>query len=366
MSVSLKLLFLATMTVALSFGFMHHAIEGYDFERLHIFLFNLCSGGTIILYFTMQKDKMPKQLMLFYVLAFAFAFFAFFKLYVPCIIIALVLFGITESVRIDRFGFFPLQFFTTKTSVSVKFHHAALLCLSIGLLISVLAILNHEYYHWLDFEKLSLNTFFLGYSFPSSLITLSVLFDTMKKYGTPRIIYFKTALFWTITVGVIIFFLFILFEAVWLELSISITLFFAVSAVLLLYIKTGYMEQQKAFLTSGIVFLVMTAISGVFYILIYAVGEPSESTRQLTILYHRTLSLYGWNISGLAVICRHKDFPIMLHSGKVITLHWLIVAFLAPIGFYFPVVAVAAVAAYALFLYMMFFSKPTGTAKHAI
>ena len=360
MSVSLKLLFLITMTAALSFGFMHHVVGGYDFERLHIFLFNLCSGGTIILYFTMQKDKMPKRLMLFYILAFAFAFFAFFRMYVPCIIIALVLCFITESVRIKKFGFFPRQFFTTKDSVSVKFHNAALLCLSIGLLISVLAILNHEYYHWLDFEKLSLNTFFLGFSFPSSLITLSVLFAAMRKYGTARIIFFKTALFWTITVGVIVFFLFILFEAVWLELSISLTLFVAVWAVLLLYIKTGYMEQQKAFLTSGIVFLVMTAVSGVFYILIYAVGEPSEQMRQLTILYHRTLSLYGWNISGLAVICRHRDFPIMLHSGKVIALHWLIVAVLAPIGFYIPWVALAAIAAYALFLYAMFFSKPTG------
>jgi len=358
MSVSLKLLFLLTMTAALSFGFMHHAADGYDFERLHIFLFNLCSGGTIILYFTMQRDKMPKRLMLFYVLAFSFAFSAFFKLYIPCIIIALILFGITESVRIRRFGFFPRQFFTTKEPVAVKFHHASLLCLSIGLLISVLAILNHEYYHWLDFEKLSLNTFFLGFSFPSSLITLSVLFAAMKKFGTPRVIYFKTALFWIITVGVIIFFIFILFEAVWLELTISVILFVAVSLVLLVYIKTGYTEQQKSFLTSGIVFLVITAVSGVLYIVIYAMNEPSETVRQLTILYHRTLALYGWNISGLAVICRHRDFPIMLHSGKVIALHWLIVAVLAPVGFYLGWVAVAAVAAYALFLYAMFFSKP--------
>lgn len=359
MSNRLKMLFLVTMTAALAFGFMHHMDNSHDFERLHIFLFNLCSGGTIILYFTMDRKEMPKRLVAFYILAFCFAVLAFLKLYALCIVTALLLFGIVESVRIGKFGFFPIQFFSKKDAVSIKFHHAALLCLSIGLLISILAIVNDAFYRVIDFEKLTLNMFFLGFSFPSSLITLSVMFATMRKLGTPRMIFFKTALFWMITVGVIVFFGFILFEAPWLELGISLMLFAAVSAVLVLYIKTGFKEQQKAFLTSGIVFLVMTAVTGVLYIIIYAVGYTDPQTKNVTILYHRFLSLYGWNISGLAVICRFRDFPIMLHSGKIIALHWLIVAILAPIGYYFAWVAVLAVVCYGVFLYAMFFSRPT-------
>lgn len=359
MSSALKTLFLVTMTTALAFGFMHHISQGYDFERLHIFLFNLCSGGTIILYYTMQRDKLPKRLMLFYALAFCFAVLAFFKLYIPCIIIAFTLFLIVESVRIKAFGFFPFQFFTTKVSTMIKFHAASLLCLSIGLLISIFAIVNEQYFRMLNFEKLTLNTFFLGFSFPSSLITLSVMFGTMKKFGTSRVVIFKNILFWMITLGVIIFFVFILFEAVWLELAISLTLFAAVSATLVLYVKTGDKKQQKAFLTSGIFFLLMTAVSGVVYILIYAFNVTDPMYKNVTILYHRFLSLYGWNISGLAVICRYKDFPIALHSGKTIALHWLIVAILAPVGFYVPAVAILAVLFYMLFLYSMFFSKGT-------
>lgn len=359
MTSRLKFLFLITMTTALAFGFMHHIDGSHDFERLHIFLFNLCSGGTIILYYTMDRQTMPFRLGVFYVLSFCFAVLAFLKIFWACIIIALALFAIVESVRIAKFGFFPAQFFSKKDAVSVKFHHASLLCLSIGLLISVLAIVNDAFYRVIDFEKLTLNMFFLGFSFPSSLITLSVMFATMKKLGTPRMILFKTILFWMITVGVIVFFGFILFEAPWLELGISLMLFAAVSAVLVLYIKTGYKEQQKSFLTSGIVFLVMTAVTGVLYIIIYAVGYTDPIVKQVTILYHRILSLYGWNISGLAVICRFRDFPIMLHSGKVIALHWLIVAVLAPIGYYFAWVAVLAVACYAVFLYAMFFSRTT-------
>ncbi|MGE4318333.1 MAG: hypothetical protein AB7E96_05450 [Deferribacterales bacterium] len=359
MSSALKALFLATMTIALSFGFMHHAIHGYDFERLHIFLFNLCSGGTIILYYTMDRKDLPKRLIAFYLLAVAFAVLAFFRQYILCIIIAFALFGIVESIRYKKFSFFGREFFSRAYPVAVKFHHAALLCLSIGLLISIFAMVNEEYYRMLDFEKLTLNTFFLGFSFPSSLITLSVMFSTMKKLGTPKMIILKTALFWIITVGVIVFFGFILFEAPWLELGISLLLFVAVSAVLVLYVKTGFRDQQKAFLTSGIVFLVMTAVSGVIYIIIYAVGYTDPMLKNITILYHRFLSLYGWNISGLAVICRFRDFPIMLHSGKIIALHWLIVGILAPVGVFIPAFAVLAVLSYLLFLFAMFFSRPT-------
>ena len=161
MSVALRVTFMITMTIALSFGFMHHFIPEYNFERLHIFLFNLCSGGTIILYFTMDKGRMTKRLYLFFILSFVYAFLAFFEYYARAIAISLVLFVIVESVRNMKFSFFPFDFFTRKVTTAQKFHHASLLCLSTGLLISITAIINQEYYTFLHSEKLTLNTFFL-------------------------------------------------------------------------------------------------------------------------------------------------------------------------------------------------------------
>lgn len=363
MSRSLRLVFMTTMTIALAFGFMHHFIGDYNFERLHIFLFNLCTGGTIILYFTMDKGYMTKRLWVFFILSFVYAFLSFFEYYAAAIAVSLVLFLIVESVRNIRFSFFPSDFFTRKIPTAQKFHHASLLCLSIGLLISVTAIINQEYYTFIHSDKLTLNTFFLGFSFPVSLISLSVMFTTMHKAKSDLFRNLKVVCFWTITLGVIIFFGFILFHAIYLELIISLILFAAVSCVLYLYIKMGIKEQQKAYLTSGIVFLLMTSISGVIYILIYAYGYTDPFYKDLTILYHRTLALYGWNISGLAVICRFRDFPIMLHSGPAIALHWLIVAVLAPAAFFHPYFVLPAIAAYVLFLFSVFFSRGTYRVK---
>lgn len=357
MSISLRITFMITMTIALMFGFMHHYIPEYNFERLHIFLFNLCTGGTIILFFTMDKGKMTKRLYLFFVLSFVYAFLAFFEFYALAIAVSLILFIIVESVRNLRFNFFPSDFFTLKVPTAQKFHHAALLCLSMGLLMSISAIINQEYYTFLHSEKLTLNTFFLGFSFPVSLISLSVMFTTMHKARNSLFRILKVICFWVITLGVIIFFSFILFEALMLELIISLILFAGVSTVLYLYIKLGIKEQQKAYLTSGIFFLLITSITGVFYILIYAYGYTDPLYKEITIVSHRTLALYGWNISGLAVICRFKDFPIMLHSGPAIVLHWVIVAFLAPAAIFSPTFVVPAVSAYLLFLLAIFFSK---------
>jgi hypothetical protein len=352
------------MTTALAFGFMHHFFPDTNFERLHIFLFNLCTGGTIILYFTIDKGRMTKRLYAFFFLSFAYAFLAFFELYPAAIAVSLALFFISESVRNMKFSFFPSDFFTSSVPTAQKFHHASLLCLSIGLLISITAIINQEYYTFIHSEKLTLNTFFLGFSFPVSLISLSVMFSTMHKAPTSFFRNLKVICFWTITLGVIVFFVFILFEAIFLELAVSVILFFAVSCVLYMYIRLGIKEQQKAYLTSGIIFLLMTSVSGVVYILIYAYGYTDSIYKDMTILYHRTLALYGWNISGLAVICRFRDFPIALHSGPAIVLHWLIVGLLAPIAYYNPFFVLPAVAAYLVFLYSVFFSKGYQLRRH--
>ena len=259
------------MTTALTCGFFHHLIDPkvMNFERLHVFLFNLCSGGTILLYFTEDKPSLSPKATVFLLLSMGFAFCAFMEWYALTLIIPLALAVITETVRVQHFGScLPKSLFSSKESTSRKFHQAALLCLSLGLLISVPVTLNSVYGQWVTLDKLKLDTFFLGFSFPISLISMSVIFSLMKKECRPLTTVLKEMSFWIVNLGVIIFFLFILANWFLPQVAIATILFFTVSLVLFLYWRQGVRLQQKAFLTSGILFLVITAITGILYILL--------------------------------------------------------------------------------------------------
>jgi len=348
------------MTIALGCGFLHHVIppEEHNFERLHIFLFNLCSGGTLLIYFTENQRALSKRARLFLVLSLSFALCSFAGWYLPAMIIPLVLSVIVEQVRIAHFGSLaPKGLFSTKEDVSRKFHQASLLCLSIGLALSSPVILNDIYGHWFTLEKLKLDTFFLGFSFPLSLISMSVIFSLMRQHEMRITMHFKEALFWTINLGVIIFFIFILARWFVPQVMIATTLFVAVTLVLYLYYHQGIRLQQKAFLTSGILFLLVTSITGIIYILVaFSAGYDPQKTLPLLRL-HAFTALYGWNLSGLAVISRHGDFPIQLHSQKVIILHWLTVLILCPLGYFYAPIAVLAVLFYCWLLHTLLFNE---------
>jgi hypothetical protein len=139
--------------------------------------------------------------------------------------------------------------------------------------------------------------------------------------------------------------------------AIATVLFLTVALVLFLYWQQGIQSQQKAFLTSGILFLLVTSITGILYILLAfsATYDPAESLPLLRM--HAFTALYGWNLSGLAVISRHDDFPIQLHSRQVILLHWLTVFILCPLGYFYPVVAILAVLCYGRLLFLLLFSQ---------
>lgn len=113
MSVSFRVFLFVLMSLALFFGFLHLFVpdgKTYNFERLHIFLFNLCSGGTILLYFTEGKKRPSEKTVIFSVLAISYAVCAFLKIYVPAILIALLLSLIVEMVRIESFQSFQSTF----------------------------------------------------------------------------------------------------------------------------------------------------------------------------------------------------------------------------------------------------------------
>lgn len=360
MSWKFKIVLMVMMTTALICGFLHHLIapEVHNFERLHIFLFNLCSGGTLLVYFTEDKKDLSRRGQLFLVLAVLFAVCAFMQWYVPAMIIPLALSVLIEQVRLEHFGHcIPWALFSSRESVSRKFHQAALLCLSLGLIFSSPVILNDVYLQWVSLEKLKLDTFFLGFSFPVSLISMSVIFALMKQEELQLTTLLREASFWVINLGVIIFFIFILAELFIPQVMIATTLFLAVSFILYLYWHQGIQLQQKTFLTSGILFLLVTSITGIAYIFLEFSSAYSPENNMPLLRLHAFTALYGWNLSGLAVISRHGDFPIQLHSEKIVLLHWLTVLFLCPLGYFFPLFSLLAVVAYCWLLLMLFFNK---------
>ncbi len=359
MNIKLKILFSILMITVLMFGFIHVYFpdDNYSFERLHIFLFNLCTGGTILLYYTQGQARVSKTIKFFFLGSLIYAFSAFFKIYPITIVVSIPLFILVEKIRIENFSLFPILFFKFKGPVSDKFHQASLLCLSCGIFMASLVILNNEYFKFVIMEKLALNTFFLGFSFPLSLITLSVVFSMLKKIeGTSSKILMEIC-FWTITLGVIIFFIFILFEKFFPQIIVTFALFMAVVAVFYLYSKFAAKIQQKLFLTSGIGFLIFTAITGIAYIFMQmAEGYDPQNTKWFLHI-HVFASLYGWNLCGLSIICRFDDFPIKLHSPTIIFIHWLTAIVLAPLGIFYGWFAFLAIFGYSFIMLTLFFSS---------
>ncbi len=360
MTLTLRKILAFLMASALAFGFMHHLVPGtslYNFERLHIFLFNLCSGGTILLHYSQPGRQVTWTTTLFILFSLAFALCAFFDLYLPSVILALVLAILVESVRIKRFSVLPAGIFRAAEPVSFKFHQASLLCLSSGLVISALVMVNNTWLHLVSFPKLKLDTFFLGFSFPLSLITMSVMFSFMKGDFSRNLRWLKNTAFWTVNLGVIIFFGFILYEKLAAQVIVTWILFAAVVLIYYLYQNLGRTVQQKRFLTSGMFFLWYTAITGIIYIALHFTPNFSDQHSKWLLRMHSFAALYGWNLSGLAVICRSHDFPIRLNDRLIITIHWLTAIVLAPLGTYWAPAAPAALGGYLIVLYMMLFSR---------
>jgi hypothetical protein len=348
------------MWIALFFGFANHfipKIEGLHFERLHIFLFNLCAGGSIIYSYTIQERFLSLKTAPFLIISFIFALAAFSEFYIISIICAFTLSFLAEMARSKRFGFFPWMFFKRRVIVHRKFHNASMLCLSMGLFISALVMINNEYLKAVQMDKLELNTFFLGFSFPLSLITMSVMFKLTgdnRKYLT-RVL--KNIGFWAVNLGVIIFFLFILFELMVPQLIISIILFSAVILIFYVFASDKLRKQQRTFLVSGMFFLLFTGVSGIAYILLEMTTYYTPETGDIILRMHSFTSVYGWNLSGLAVLSRFDDFPIELHSIKFIALHWLTALFFAPFGSISIVCAVLAIVSYGIVMKWIFFSN---------
>jgi len=370
MSKSLKVSLWFLITLGFVFGFSGlvfpnqsplvetPAPDVYQFQRLHIFLFNLVGGGMVLLYFTESKRKLSVRTVLFLIGSVLFSMAAFLNQYLLATLFALGLALIVEVVRVRRFSLFPSDFFNKNVAVARKFHQAALLCLSLGLLIASAVMINNQYLHIFNQSALILDDFFLGFSFPISLLTFSVMFSIAREDNSKRIRMLREVSFWVINLGVILFFIFIIFQLFTLQVVAAVLLFSDVLLVFFLFRHGSRKGEQENFLVSGILFLVFTSITGIIITLAETylpVKDPHAWTLLLQI--HAYLSLYGWNLSGLTVVMRFDDFPLQLHDLEIILMHWLVVSLLAPLGSLYPVFAVVALPAFAILMGMILFSR---------
>ena len=362
----LRFFILGLMVIAFMFGFTDQ-IWDKNFERLHIFFFNLCAGGFIICYHTENQPSPSPRCYLFLVLSLIYAVLAFLKMFTAAALISFSLGIVVESIRIRAFSFLPRELFDLKVSVVDKFHHASVLCLSLALFIATFVLLNDTSLHWLPYKNLTLNVFFLGYSFPVSLITMSVMFSFIRRDISQQLRYIKQSFFWTVNLGVIIFFLFIIFELAIAKFLIATILFITVLMIFSFFLLLGVKQQQKHFLLSGMTFLVFTGITGIFYIELANFPELYSRYGRLLLDSHSYLSLYGWGLSGLLILIRWNDFPLKLNSWAVITFHWLVVGIFAPLGKSNLTIGVASLIAFCLFLHFFFAeSKVTKFAEEEI
>jgi hypothetical protein len=370
MSKSVRFMVWTLITLGFVFGFsglvfpnqsplvVTPAPDVFQFQRLHIFLFNLVSGGLVLLYFTEDKQKLSVRAVLFLIGSVLFSIAAFLNQYLLTTLFALGLALIVEVVRVRRFSLFPSDFFKKDVPVASKFHQAALLCLSLGLLIASLVMINNQYLHIFNQPALILDDFFLGFSFPVSLLTFSVMFSIAKEDNDKRIRILRETSFWVINLGVIFFFIFIIFQIFILQVVAAVILFLDVLLVFFLFRHDSRKVEQENFLVSGILFLVFTSITGIIITLAETylpLKDPHAWALLLQI--HAYLSLYGWNLSGLTVVMRYKDFPLQLHDLEIILMHWLVVSLLAPLGSLYPVFAVIALPAFAILMWLILFSR---------
>jgi hypothetical protein len=369
MSTHLKMLLWCLVTAGFIFGYAglvfpdQTAImetprpDSYQFQRLHIFLFNLVSGGTVLLYFTHGQQKVFRRLRVYIVGSIVFSLAAFLNLYAIAIVLAVMLALIVESVRMEKFAFWPFDFFSFSKYVSQKFHHAALLCLSLGLLISAGVMLENNYLHLLHLSRLLLDDFFLGFSFPLSLMAFSVMFSLDSDEKRLWVEIARGSSFWIVTVGVIVFFVFIIAGILPLEFVTAVVLLIDVFLIFWLFrLDLRSVGEPEQFLISGMLLLVLTGVTGLLLVLWNVISSYSSSGYGLLLQTHAYLSLYGWNLSGLVVMIHYYEFPLRLHSFEVILLHWVTVAVLAPAASQYAVLALVAIPLFAILIQRLLFA----------
>ena len=356
MNKSMKLILFVTITLAVSSGFLKMFLpedSTLSIASLHVFLFNLASGGTLIITHFADKKGPGKYGAVYYIGALLFTFGAFAGIVPLCIVSALFLAAMVEYVRWTNFEWFPFDFFR-KVPVSQKFKQAALLCLSCGLIICAATLVNNHYLQLIMFEKLDMHIFFLGFSFPISLSTFSLIFERIENSDNPPGGKIPEFCFWALNLGVIFFFLFILFEIYPGQIVMSFTLFTTIFLTLRMHIKHPPLDQRGIMLISALSFLILGSITGIIYIAILW-ADPNY-TQGYVISIHSAATVFGWNMVWLMLTARKGEFPLNINLKFLIVLHWVFVC-LIPFARTTLLAAIPAVVLLVIFLFSFLFSR---------
>jgi len=354
-SKSIRIVVFGTIMAAVCSGFLK-AVMGPDIQldvgALNIFLFNLATGGTLILTRFAGKSSFTALTVAYYLGALVFAVAASIHLPAACIVSAIFLAVIVEYVRWTQFGWFP-EFFQA-VSVSRKFQQAALLCLSSGLFICAATMLNNSYLGLVHLEKLDLHVFFLGFSFPISLSTFSLLFERVEAGSGPPVRRQSEFCFWALNLGVIVFFLFIVSECYPGQILMSLTLFTTIMVALSLHLKYTPRNQEATLLTSALAFSIVGSLSGIAYVLLLWTSE--NYTPGIVLSMHAAAAVFGWNMVWLMLTARKGQYPLAFNTKVLLGIHWTLVV-LIPFARESVVAAVPAALCLLVFLGMALFSS---------
>lgn len=348
-------LFLTVSLVAAlgRFGPPANGERALAWASLHVFLFNLTAGGLLVTTYLAGEKDVGLRGAIFFMLGLLFAAASFFHLPWLNVAAALGLAGIAESVRWQRFSWFPIAFFQ-KRPVSEKFEQAALLCLSLGLIICAGTVLNNEVLKLFYLEKLSLHVFFLGFSFPISLATFAAIFKRLEqKTNLPRAL--AEYCFWSLNLGVIAFFFFIIFKVYSLQLATALVLFSMIGVTMDYHLKSGWGDAEGQFLLSALIFLTLGSLTGIGYIL--ELWQYPERGPGYLLSLHSAATLFGWNLGWMLMVLGGTGENARVSPRIMMALHWAFVLGL-PLGRLSPVMAGLDLAVLLTLLGLAFFPRP--------
>lgn len=196
---------------------------------------------------------------------------------------------------------------------------------------------------------MTIDIFFLGFSFPVSLLVMSRLFEQMQESVNSFMILIYNMLFWVINVGVIVFFIFILSGKIILQIAIALVLFFSVVIISMLFYKNANDDKMLFLSFLAMLFLILSAISGIAYIVLKSFfGNYPHLLSKYCLELHRYVSLYGWNQAGMMLVLQ-KGHTTRLSKTHLI-LHWCAVAIFAPLSLFHWSFAVIAFILYVAFI----------------
>lgn len=350
----LRIMLFCMMLSSFFAGFLHHTPgEQLNIHRIHVFLFNLCAGGMLILTYSTPPERRAVS-WFFLVASLIFTISAALSSYPIAICAAFSCAALAEYARIRRFSFMPLDFFRNGVSIVTKFHHAAMLCLSTALLFSAMSMLARLWDISLP-PKMTVDIFFLGFSFPVSLITMSLLFEKISSLQNGIDLSLSQFVFWAVNLGVIVFFIFILAEWVYPQIVIASLLIVPVCVMFCLFMKRFSGSDSHTLLISGISFLLTSAFSGVAYLAVkYLITESGLLLQKYILEFHRLASLYGWNQVGMLLLFEKSGFRIQRISRLAIASHWVGVALCAPLALFAWKCGLVASILYTAFLTIIF------------